>query len=320
MPAAVVDMFDAMARAQDDSMTRFLPKVLAVALLGLAAVVQPPLAAAQQLVFDAFPASVLVRGENVWLRLDPATDTEVLTLLQRGDPITVTGESVFDGEDEYYPVQSDLTGETGWIHALFIDPRSISGTSTVVVPLETVDVPADQSAPADEGNQAQQDREARRQARQANAAQEPEPDAEAAAADDRAARRAARQAEQDPAAAEAEQPANDRAARRAARQAEPGANADGANTATDNLTFSGTEATSTPEFTPPSDVLAVTANYDGNGNFVVTAISPDGTEQVLFDERGPFSGDTTFDADPAATLYLNVEANGAWEVIVAPAS
>lgn len=299
-------------------MTRIHPVTLVLTLLGFIAFAPYPFVAAQQLVLEAFPASALVRGENVWLRLDPAADTEVLALLQRGDPITITGESVFEGDEEYYPVESDVTGETGWIGALFIDPRSIAGTSTVVVPVEEIDVPTEETEPVDDaGNQRQQNRQARQQDRQREA--EPEPEAEAPA-DDRAARRAARQAEQDAPAAEEEQPADDRAARRAARQAGQGANADDANVSADTLTFSGTEPTVTPEFTPPADLLAITANYEGDRNFVVLAVTPDGTEEVLFDERGPFSGETTFETDPAITLTLDVDANGAWEVVIEPAS
>lgn len=298
-------------------MTRIRPVTLVLTFLSLIAFSPNPFAAAQQLVFEAFPVSALVRGENVWLRLDPAADTEVLALLQRGDPITITGESVFDGDEEYYPVATDLTGETGWIGALFIDPRSIAGTSTVVVPVEEIDVPVEETEPVDDaGNQRQQNREGRQQARQAEAEPEPEEDP----ADDRAARQAARQAEQDAAAAEEEQSADDRAARRAARQDDQDASADDANASADTLTFSGTEPTVTPEFTPPSDVLTVTANYEGDRNFVVLAVAPDGAEEVLFDKRGPFSGETTFETDPATALVLDVNANGSWEVIIEPAS
>jgi hypothetical protein len=303
-------------------MTRFRTIILAITLVGIMAFTQPTLAAAQQLVFESFPASALVRGENVWLRLDPATDTEVIELLQRGDPITITGESVFDGDDEYYPVDSDLTGEPGWIGALFIDPRSVAGASAVVVPLNEVDAEPEQDVAVDvPADQRQQDREARQQARQANANQEQESATEDPA-DDRAARRTARQAEREgaDAGAEAEQPADDRAARRAARQADQEGNADGANASADALTFSGNEPTVTPEFTAPSDVLTVTGSFQGERNFIVIAMTPESTEEVLFDERGPFSGETSFETAEGSTLILDVDANGPWEVIVEPAS
>lgn len=302
-------------------MTRFRSITVFLTILSLIVFAQSPLATAQQLVFEAFPAAALVRGENVRLRLDPVAETEIIDVLQRGDPITITGESVFDGDEEYYPVESDLTGDAGWIGALFIDPRSIAGVSAVVVPLDEVDAPLDDTDTVDAaGNQRQQNREARRQDRQAEPAPAPEPELETTdPADDRAARRAARQADQEATAA-AEQPADDQAARRAARQAERAANADGANASADTLTFSGEEPTVTPEFTAPSDVLTVTANYEGERNFTVLAVSPDGTEEILFDERGPFSGETTFETDPASPLILDVDANGPWEVVIEPAS
>lgn len=297
-------------------MTQICRLIVLLTVLSLIALAPGPFVAAQQFVFDAFPASALVRGENVWLRLDPAADTEVLALLQRGDPITITGEPVLDGDEEYYPIESDLTGETGWIAALFIDPRSIAGTSSVVVPVEEIDVPADETETVDDGgNQRQQNREARRQARQAEGEAEPEPAAEDSAAD-RAARRTARQAEQ-PAAAEQDQPANDRAARRAARQANP--EADGANASADVLTFSGEEPVVTPEFAAPADVLTVRASHEGDGNFSVLAYTPDGYEELLFNEIGPFSGEAAFEISAGSTVILDVDANGPWEVVIEPA-
>jgi hypothetical protein len=307
---------------QDESMTRIRAIVRITAILSLFAVVPPLPSTAQQLVFESFPVSAVVRGENVWLRLDPAAETEVIALLQRGDPITITGESTFDGDEEYYPVESDLTGETGWVGALFIDPRSIAGASTVVVPLDEVDAAAEDVAVDEPADQRQQDREARRAARQAEQDQEQAPAAEAEdPADDRAARRAARQTESEASDAQAgtEQPADDRAARRAARQADQEANADGANASADALTFSGTEPTVTPEFTAPADVMTVTANHEGDGNFIVLAVTPEGTEDFLFNEIGPFSGETTFEIAAGSTVVLDVEANGPWEVIIEPA-
>lgn len=298
-------------------MTRF--RSIVFALTSFAPLIWPLAAAAQQIALEEFPASAQVRGENVWLRLEPAAETEVVTLLQRGDPITITGASVFDGQDEFYPVDAELTGESGWIEVLFIDPRSLSDASTVVVPLEEIDIPLDETDTVDDGgNQRQQNREARRLQRQAetDAAAEPAPEAEDPAAA-RAARRAAREAEQDAAAVE-EQPAADQASRRAERQAQQNADSAGANNATDALTFNGEESTVTPEFTPPADAITIAGNFEGERAFVVLAIAPDGTEQIVFDERGPFSGETTLQVDSASTLVLDVQANGAWEIIVTP--
>jgi hypothetical protein len=50
-----------------------------------------------------FPATATIRGENIWLRVDPAEDTDVLAYLQRGDQIRVTGDAVPAGGDAFYP-------------------------------------------------------------------------------------------------------------------------------------------------------------------------------------------------------------------------
>lgn len=77
-----------------------------------------PLAGAQQ----TYPASAVVRGENVWLRVDPAEDTEIVSLLQRGDTVTLTGDAQDADGNALYPVEVD---ETGWVHVLFVDPCDI---------------------------------------------------------------------------------------------------------------------------------------------------------------------------------------------------
>src|SRR5215204_570032 len=71
-----------------------------------------------------YPASATIRGENIWLRVDPAEDTEVLAYLQRGDPIRVTGDAVPADGDAFFPIDVVETGETGWVRDLAVDPRS----------------------------------------------------------------------------------------------------------------------------------------------------------------------------------------------------
>ena len=71
-----------------------------------------------------YPATATIRGENIWLRIDPAEDTEVLAYLQRGDPIRVTGDAVPADGDAFYPIEVVETGETGWVRDLAVDPRS----------------------------------------------------------------------------------------------------------------------------------------------------------------------------------------------------
>lgn len=77
-------------------------------------------AGAQQI----FPAAAVIRGENIWLRAEPAEETEVIAYLQRGDEVLVTDEATAAGGDMFYPIEVDATGETGWVRALAIDPRT----------------------------------------------------------------------------------------------------------------------------------------------------------------------------------------------------
>lgn len=81
--------------------------------------------AAQGSATIVFPASAVIRGENVWLRVTPALQTDVAALLQRGEAITITGAPTLADGDEFYPVQVSATGQSGWVRVLFIDPRSI---------------------------------------------------------------------------------------------------------------------------------------------------------------------------------------------------
>src|SRR5215203_1281778 len=85
-----------------------------------------------------FPATATIRGENIWLRIDPAEDTEVLAYLQRGDAIRVTGDAVPGDGDAFYPIEVVETGETGWVRDLAVDPRSLAPES---LPEVVVDQP-----------------------------------------------------------------------------------------------------------------------------------------------------------------------------------
>jgi hypothetical protein len=73
-----------------------------------------------------YPATATIRGENIWLRVDPAENTDVLAYLQRGDPIRVTGDAIPADGDAFYPVEAVETGETGWVRDLAVDPRSFT--------------------------------------------------------------------------------------------------------------------------------------------------------------------------------------------------
>jgi hypothetical protein len=82
------------------------------------------LARAQYLDEYDYPAAAEIRGENIWVRVDPAAETEIVRYLQRGDEVTLTGEAVAANGIEFVPVETDA-GETGWVRDLAIDPRSL---------------------------------------------------------------------------------------------------------------------------------------------------------------------------------------------------
>jgi hypothetical protein len=86
-----------------------------------------------------YPATATIRGENIWLRVDAAEDTEVLAYLQRGDPIRVTGDAVPADGDAFFPIEVVETGETGWVRDLAVDPRSF--TAVADLPEVVVDEP-----------------------------------------------------------------------------------------------------------------------------------------------------------------------------------
>jgi hypothetical protein len=100
-----------------------------------------------------YPATATIRGENIWLRVDPAEDTEVLTYLQRGDPIRVTADAVPGDGDAFYPIEVVETGETGWVRDLAVDPRSFTPVETlpeVVIDEPPPEVVVDEPPPEEE--------------------------------------------------------------------------------------------------------------------------------------------------------------------------
>ena len=72
-----------------------------------------------------FPVAATIRGENIWLRADPAETTEVAAYLQRGDAVTITGPEETAGGETFVPVEVVATGDAGWVRELAIDPRSL---------------------------------------------------------------------------------------------------------------------------------------------------------------------------------------------------
>ena len=98
---------------------------LVVLLIALAAL---PLGLARAQFLDEYaaPASAVIRGENIWLRVEPAAETVIVSYLQRGDEVTLTGEAVTADGMAFVPVET-ASGETGWVRDLAIDPRSLVG-------------------------------------------------------------------------------------------------------------------------------------------------------------------------------------------------
>jgi hypothetical protein len=73
-----------------------------------------------------YRGSATIRGENIWLRVDPAEDTEIVGYLQRGDEVTITDDGVAADGDVFYPIEVVETRESGWVRELAIDPRSVT--------------------------------------------------------------------------------------------------------------------------------------------------------------------------------------------------
>jgi hypothetical protein len=84
------------------------------------------LARAQFLDESAAPASAVIRGENIWVRVEPAAETVIVRYLQRGDEVTLTGAAVTVDGMAFVPVET-ASGETGWVRDLAIDSRSLGG-------------------------------------------------------------------------------------------------------------------------------------------------------------------------------------------------
>ncbi|MDQ3227827.1 MAG: SH3 domain-containing protein [Chloroflexota bacterium] len=259
-------------------MMRVRSILFAVLLAGLLAAGISWPSAAQQISVDVFPTSAIIRGENVWLRFDPSATTDIVTYLDRGDAITLTGESVAADGDVFYPVEVVDTGETGWIRDLFIDPGSI-------------DQGVDAAAAAPNDTQAATPRRNNRANRANRAARNPN--------------RGQSQTQDDAAAPDP------------AAEPEPAAVPDPA-APTDVFSFSGSAPTVTDPFTVTSGVLTVTATHEGDANFSVLAYSEDGYEELLINEIGPFDGQTTLEVEPGATLTLDVDANGPWTIAIEP--
>jgi hypothetical protein len=144
-----------------------------------------------------FPASAVIRGENIRLWAEPSFSADELEILQRGDAVTITGAAVAAEGDEFYPVEFTESGQAGWVRTVFINPASLVGVQV----LEPVN-----EAPADEARPNRRNRDQANVETPVEQTTGGEQGGDSASADDRAARRAARQAEQDAAADQANNP------------------------------------------------------------------------------------------------------------------
>ena len=83
--------------------------------------------------------------------------------------------------------------------------------------------------------------------------------------------------------------------------------------------FSGDTATVTDPFVVQSGILTVTGTHQGDANFIVEAITDVGEQHFLFNEIGPYTGQTSLQVAPGSKLILDVKANGPWTLDIAPA-
>ncbi|MDQ2652798.1 MAG: SH3 domain-containing protein [Chloroflexota bacterium] len=138
-----------------------------------------------------FPASAVIRGENIRLRAEPSFSADELEILQRGDTVTITGAAVAAEGDEFYPVEFTESGQAGWVRTVFINPASLVGVQV----LEPVN-----DAPADDARQNRRNRDEEPAEAPVEQTAGGEQGGASANAETREERRARRQAEQDAAA------------------------------------------------------------------------------------------------------------------------
>lgn len=132
-----------------------------------------------------FPASAVIRGENIRLWAEPSFSADELEILQRGDTVTITGAAVSAEGDEFYPVEFTQSGQAGWVRTIFINPASLVAVqvlepATEERPNQREQAPAEapvEQAGGEQGGasanaETREERRARRQAEQDTAAQD----------------------------------------------------------------------------------------------------------------------------------------------------
>jgi hypothetical protein len=210
----------------------------------------PPLFAQQV----TFPASAVIRGENIRLWAEPSFSADELEILQRGDAVTITGAAVAAEGDEFYPVEFTKSGQAGWVRTVFINPASLVAVQVLEPATEDrpnrrnqapEEAPVEQAAGGDQGGAS-------------------------ANADDRAARRAARLAAQDAAAQNA-----------------------AADQVNNPAPVEQTPAEGTPTAAPPADTTDQAPADNGGQNDTAGAISFSGEGSETTDPVTMLAGDYT---------------------------
>jgi hypothetical protein len=259
------------------TMKRMIAVFAVSLLLGLPTALMP-VTSAQEVVVPSFPSLAIIRGENIRLRAEPAEQAADVAIMQRGDEIRITGEAVAAGGLDFYPVELVSTGQTGWVRALFINPRSITPVQGAALPRVEVST---EPIPTEEATTNQQQR------RNRNAQDEVTPTPEPAnAANDRQARRAQRQAERAQAQAE-----NAAAATPTPETPPPASPAPEPTSVAPPVTATASvagvgPATSEPITLEPGRYRATASmQVTGRTRFTATLNGPNGFSEALFDER-----------------------------------
>lgn len=157
-------------------------RTMSLLLLAASSVLAVPQAIAQE---TSFPASAVIRGENIRLWAEPSFGADELEILERGDAITITGEAVAAEGDEFYPVEFAESGQAGWVRTVFVNPASIVPIQVLEPANEerqnrrnqVVEAPEEQAAGGEQGGtsateESREERRARRQAERAAAEQD----------------------------------------------------------------------------------------------------------------------------------------------------
>lgn len=157
-------------------------RTISLALVAAAGLLAVPPSFAQEV---TFPASGVIRGENIRLWAEPSFGASELEILQRGDAITITGAAVSAEGDEFYPVEFAESGQAGWVRTVFVNPDSLVSVQVLEPANEerqnrrnqaAEETPVEQTAGGEQGGASanagnREERRARRQAEQDAATQ-----------------------------------------------------------------------------------------------------------------------------------------------------